>query len=200
MPIDVQALACDFYPFSGHKIFGPTGIGALFVREDVQAQMPPFMGGGAMIKRVSFDGTTYGDPPERFEAGTPHIAGAIGMGVACGYLSGLDLRRVAQYETELLRYALEGLASVPGLKIYGRAPNQAAVIAFNIEGIHGSDLGMIVDQQGIALRTGHHCTQPLMGRLGTASVARASFAFYNRRSDVDALVEALGVARELFAP
>jgi cysteine desulfurase/selenocysteine lyase len=195
---DVQALDCDFYTFSGHKTYAPTGIGVLYGKTALLEQMPPYQGGGDMIKTVSFEKTTYNDLPYKFEAGTPHIAGAIGLGVAVAYLEGLGLDRVAAYEQELLAYATERLSSAPGLRLIGTARERAAVLSFVIDGVHAHDVGTILDREGIAVRTGHHCAMPVMTRFGLAATARASLAFYNTREEIDALIGALDKVRELF--
>ena len=197
--VDVGALDCDFYVFSGHKLFGPSGIGALYGKPERLEAMPPFLGGGERILSVSFEKTTYAGVPHRFEAGTPDIAGAVGLGAAIDYLESLDLDAVATYESELLEYATERLREIDGLRIIGTAKRKIAVISFVLEGVHPHDIGTILDQEGIALRTGHHCAQPLMERFGVPATARASFALYNTRSDVDALVAGLARVREVFA-
>jgi len=198
MRVDVRALDCDFYAFSGHKTFGPTGIGALYGKAGLLERMPPFQGGGDMIKSVSFEKTVYNDLPYKFEAGTPHIAGAIGLGVALDYLEGLGLDRVATYERELLAYATEALSSVPGLRLLGTAREKAAVLSFVVEGIHAHDVGTILDREGIAVRAGHHCAMPLMARFGVAATTRASLALYNTREEIDALVKALETVHGIF--
>ena len=195
LPVDVQALDCDFYCFSGHKMCGPTGIGVLWGRESLLEAMPPWQGGGDMILAVSFERTVYNDLPYKFEAGTPHIAGAIGLGAAVDYLEALGLGRIAAAEHDLLAYATERLAGVPGLTIIGTAPEKAAVVSFTIDGVHPHDLGTILDHEGVAIRTGHHCAMPVMDFFGVPATARASFAFYNTRAEVDRLVDALDVAR-----
>ena len=195
MPIDVQALDVDFYVWSGHKVFGPTGVGVLYGKSEWLEKIPPYQGGGDMIKEVSFEGTTYNDLPHKFEAGTPNIAGGIGMGAAIDYLQGLDLEGLHQHEEDLLAYATERLLSIEGLKIYGTAKEKTGVISFLIDGCHHYDLGILVDRKGVAVRTGHHCTQPLMKRFGITGTIRASLAFYNSREDVDHLVDALNYAK-----
>jgi cysteine desulfurase/selenocysteine lyase len=199
MAVDVQTLGCDFYAFSGHKLYGPTGIGALWGHERLLNAMPPWQGGGAMIEQVSFEGTTFNTLPDKFEAGTPHIAGAIGLGAACAYLQNLGMARIAQREDEILKYAEAQLGTIDAVTIYGQVPHKAAVISFNLDGAHASDVGTILDRQGIAIRTGHHCTQPLMKRLGVSATARASFAFYNTLEEVDRFIEGVRTVRELFA-
>jgi cysteine desulfurase/selenocysteine lyase len=195
--VDVRALGCDFYAFSGHKMFGPTGIGVLYGREALLEAMPPWQGGGDMILTVSFTGTTYNALPYRFEAGTPHIAGAIGLGAAVDYLERIGMARIAAWEHELLAYATRRLASVPGLQIIGTAPDKASLVSFTLEGVHPHDLGTILDAEGVAIRTGHHCAMPVMEFFDLPATARASFAFYNTREEIDALVVALGRAREM---
>jgi cysteine desulfurase/selenocysteine lyase len=195
--VDVQELDCDFYCFSGHKMCGPTGIGALIGRETLLREMPPWQGGGDMILAVSFERTIYNDLPYKFEAGTPNIAGAVGLGAAVDYLEELGLERIADAEHDLLRYTTERLASVPGLEIIGTAADKAAVVSFTLKGVHPHDLGTILDSEGVAIRTGHHCAMPVMDFFGVPATARASFAFYNMRPEVDRLVDALNVAREM---
>jgi len=195
--VDVQALDCDFYCFSGHKMCGPTGIGVLYGRESLLAAMPPWQGGGDMILAVSFERTIYNELPWKFEAGTPHIAGAIGLGEAVDYLGELGLDRIAAAEHELLVYATDRLRALPGLEIVGTAARKAAVVSFTMQGIHPHDLGTILDSEGVAIRTGHHCAMPVMEFYGLPATARASFAFYNTRAEVDRLVEALELAREM---
>jgi len=197
MPVDVQALDCDFYCFSGHKMCGPTGIGVLYGRESLLEAMPPWQGGGDMILAVSFDRTVYNELPYRFEAGTPHIAGAIGLAAALDYLGNLGLDAIARTEHELLVHATKRLGEIPGLEIVGTAPEKAAVVSFTVDGIHPHDLGTILDHEGVAIRTGHHCAMPVMEFFGVPATARASFAFYNTREEVDRLVEALHLAREM---
>ena len=197
--VDVQQLGCDFYAFSGHKLFGPTGIGVLWARADLLREMPPYQGGGEMIRRVSFEGTTYNAPPFRFEAGTPNIAGAIGLGAAVNYLSTLDRQAAFQHEDEVLSYAVQRVENIDGLKRYGDAENQVGILSFLIDGLHPTDLGMLLDKQGVAVRTGHHCTQPLMSFFGVPGTVRASFALYNTIEEVDrfyyALEKACGLMR-----
>tara|TARA_R100001143_G_scaffold41626_1_gene37728 strand:+ start:1853 stop:3109 length:1257 start_codon:yes stop_codon:yes gene_type:complete len=196
-PVDVQAMDCDFYVFSGHKLFGPTGIGVLYGREELLNAMPPYQGGGEMIETVSFDGTTYNQLPYKFEAGTPDIAGAIGLAAAIDYVDSLDRAAAAEHEHALLAYATEKATQVPGLKLIGTATDKCAVLSFVLEGVHPSDLGMLLDQQGVAVRTGHHCAQPLMQQYGIPGTVRASFSFYNTFDDVDRLFAALDKARQL---
>ncbi len=196
--VDVRDLGCDFYALSGHKLFGPTGIGVLYGRAELLDEMPPYQGGGDMILSVSFARTTYAPAPAKFEAGTPHIAGVIGLGAAIDYLERLDPAQIMAHEVDLLTYATARLMEVPGLKIIGTAAHKAAVISFVLEGIHAHDVGTIVDQEGVAIRTGHHCTQPVMEFFGVPATARASFAFYNTREEVDVLFQALLKVREVF--
>ncbi len=198
MPIDVQELDADFYALSGHKMFGPTGIGVLYGKAKLLDAMPPYQGGGEMIRSVTFEKTTYAPLPAKFEAGTPHIAGAIGLGAAVDYLRGLSWEWIQHHEHDLLEYATEQLRFIPGLRIVGTAARKAAVISFVLEGVHAHDIGTILDQSGIAIRTGHHCTQPVMDRLGIPATARASFAFYNTREEVDALVRGVQEVRAVF--
>jgi len=197
LKVDLQALDCDFYCFSGHKMCGPTGIGILYGREAVLREMPPWQGGGDMILAVSFAKTIYNELPYKFEAGTPHIAGAIGLAAAVDYLEGLGLERIAAAEHDLLEYANRQLASIPGLRFIGTAEHKAAVVSFTLENVHPHDLGTILDHEGVAIRTGHHCAMPVMEFYGVPATARASFAFYNTRDEIDRLVAALQVAREM---
>lgn len=198
MPVDVQALGCDFYVCSGHKLYGPTGIGVLWAREEVLADMSPWQGGGDMIRSVTFEHTEYHELPWRFEAGTPHIAGAIGLGAAVAWLEQLGRERVAAHEEALLAAGEELLAGVSGLRFVGRARQRAAVLSFVLEGAHPHDVGTILDQEGIAVRTGHHCAQPVMARYGVPATVRASLGVYNRREDLEALVAGLARVREIF--
>ena len=196
--LDVVDLDCDFYTVSGHKMFGPSGIGALYVRESILEKMPPYQGGGDMISSVSFEKTTYNRLPFRFEAGTPNIAGAVGLGAAIDYLNELGMESIAAYEEELLDYGTEALRAVPGLRTIGEAGHKTSVLSFVLEGIHPHDIGTILDQEGIAVRTGHHCAQPVMDRFGVPATVRASLALYNTRADIDCLVQALDIVREVF--
>lgn len=198
-PVDVRALDCDFYAFSGHKMCGPTGIGVLYAREALLEQLPPWQGGGDMILQVSFAGTTYNELPYRFEAGTPNIAGAVGLGAAIDYLTRVSMKVVASYEAELLDYATDALLQVPGIKLFGTAAHKASVISFNLDGIHPHDVGTVLDQQGVAIRTGHHCAMPVMEFYGIPGTSRASLAFYNNRQDIDQLVAGLELAARMFA-
>jgi cysteine desulfurase/selenocysteine lyase len=197
--VDVQSLGCDFYAFSGHKLYGPTGIGVLYGREAVLQAMPPWQGGGDMILTVSFERTTYNTLPYRFEAGTPHISGAVGLGAAIDYVEGIGLERIAAWEHELLDYATDRLSAVPGLQIVGTAPDKASLVSFVLDGVHPHDLGTILDAEGVAIRTGHHCAMPVMDFFDVPATARASFAFYNTRAEIEALVAALETAREMLA-
>ncbi|HTG31910.1 MAG TPA: SufS family cysteine desulfurase [Thermoanaerobaculia bacterium] len=199
LTVDVQELGCDFYAFSGHKVYGPSGIGVLWGRAELLAAMPPWQSGGGMVHSVSFERTTYAPPPHRFEGGTPFIEGAAGLAAALDYLTALGLPAVAAWEGELLALATERLAAIPGLRIVGTARAKAAVLSFTMEGIHPHDLGTILDHQGVAIRAGHHCAQPVMERFGVPATARASFAFYNTVEEVEILAAALHRARELFA-
>ncbi|HSF06803.1 MAG TPA: cysteine desulfurase [Methylomirabilota bacterium] len=196
--VDVRNLGCDFYVFSGHKLLGPTGIGVLYGKAELLEQMPPWQGGGDMIKVVTFEKTTYHDPPYKFEAGTPHIAGAIGLGAAVDYVDTLGLDRIAAYEHELLAYGTKVLAALPGLRLIGTAREKASVLSFVMEGVHAHDVGTILDREGIAVRTGHHCAMPVMERFGVPATTRASLALYNTRAEIDALVQGLRQVREIF--
>lgn len=189
--VNVAELDCDFYCFSGHKMYGPTGIGILYGKAAWLESMPPYQGGGDMIERVTFEKTTFNRLPYKFEAGTPHIAGAIGLGAAVAYLNSLGRTAVAAYEDELLQYATERLQEIPGLRLIGTAPHKVSVLSFVIDGVHPYDAGTLLDQMGIAVRTGHHCAQPLMDWLGLSGTIRASLALYNTREEIDALVTAL---------
>ena len=191
--VDVQALDCDFYAFSGHKLYGPTGIGVLYGKRALLEAMPPFMGGGDMVDRVSFEKTTYAPVPLKFEAGTANYIGAIGLAEAMRFLRTLDMEAVEAHEQELLRYATEQLQRIEGLRIYGTTPNKCAILSFNVEGVHGYDMGMILDKLGIAIRTGQHCAEPVMHHFGVQGMCRASLALYNTREEIDALVR--GVER-----
>jgi cysteine desulfurase/selenocysteine lyase len=197
LPVDVRELDCDFYVFSGHKLYGPTGIGVLYGKEHLLEVMPPYQGGGEMITSVTFERTFYKEPPFKFEAGTPNVAGAIGLGAAIDYVTQLDRAAVATYEHDLLAYATRALRAVPGLRLIGTAREKTAVLSFELDGIHPHDVGTILDREGIAIRTGHHCTQPLMERFGVPATARASLAFYNTESEIDKLVAGLHAVREL---
>jgi len=198
MPVDVQALGCDFYVFSGHKVFGPTGVGILYGRRALLEAMPVYQAGGGMIGRVTFERTTYADLPYKYEAGTPNIAGVVGLAAALDYVTGVGLDRIAAYEHDLCAYATAALTSVPGLRLIGTAREKASVLSFVVGDIHPHDIGTILDRDGIAVRAGHHCCQPLMTRLGVAATARASLALYNTRDEIDALVASLHRVREVF--
>jgi cysteine desulfurase/selenocysteine lyase len=197
--VDVQALDCDFYVFSGHKVYGPTGIGVLYGKSPLLDAMPPYQGGGDMISSVTFEKTIYNKLPYKFEAGTPHVDGAIGLGAAIEYVNRLGMDNVAAYEHELLAYATEAVSAIPGIRLIGTAKEKAGVLSFLVDSIHPHDIGTILDQEGIAIRTGHHCAQPVMQRFGIAATARASFALYNTREEVDALVEGIQKVQEVFA-
>jgi len=199
LPVDVAALDCDFYAFSGHKVFGPTGIGALYAKARHLEAMPPYQGGGDMIRTVTFGKTDFADVPARFEAGTPNIAGAIGLAAALDYVEGVGRSAIAAHERDLLEYATGRLAAIPGLRIYGTAREKAAILSFTLEGMHPHDVGTILDAAGIAIRAGHHCAMPLMQRYGIPGTARASFALYNTRDEVDALAAGIEEAVRLFA-
>jgi cysteine desulfurase/selenocysteine lyase len=198
LKVDVTALDCDFYAFSGHKMFAPTGIGALVGKPEHLEAMPPWQGGGDMIASVTFEKTTYNRVPFRFEAGTPNIAGAIGLGAAADYLDAIGLDQVAAYEHDLLVYATEELAQVPGLTLVGTAREKASVLSFTLDYAHPHDIGTILDGEGVAIRTGHHCAQPVMERFGIPATARASLAVYNTRAEIDALVLGLAKVRAVF--
>ena len=198
MPVDVQALDCDFYTFSGHKTYGPTGIGVLYGKLPLLDAMPPYQGGGEMISSVSFEKTVYNKVPHKFEAGTPDISGPIGLRAALEYLQRLGMDNIARHEHELLTYATEKLSKVPGVRLVGTAQEKAGVLSFIMEGVHPHDIGTILDQEGIAIRTGHHCAQPVMTRFGLDATARASFGLYNTKDEVDTLVRGLEKVREVF--
>ena len=197
--VDMQALDCDFYAFSGHKMFGPTGIGVLYAKEALLESMPPYQGGGEMILAVDFEKTVYNQLPHKFEAGTPNIAGAVGLGATVDYLESIGMAKIARYEQHLLDYATGRLQEIPGLRIIGTAKKKASLISFVLGDIHAHDLGTIVDHDGIAIRTGHHCAMPVMNFFDVPATARASMAFYNTTEDIDRLAESLGRAREVFA-
>ena len=198
LPIDVAAIGCDFYTITGHKMFGPTGIGALYGRHELLDAMEPYQGGGEMILSVTFEKTTYNKVPHKFEAGTPHIAGAIGMGAAVDYLEAIGLDRIGAHEHELLRYTTETLSAIPGVRLVGTAKNKAAVVSFLVGDVHPHDVGTILDQEGIAVRTGHHCAQPVMERFGIAATVRASLALYNTPAEIDRLTAAVAKVQEVF--
>ncbi|MGB5809426.1 MAG: cysteine desulfurase [Polyangiales bacterium] len=198
VPVDVQALDCDFYAFSGHKLYGPTGIGVLYARERLLEGMPPYQGGGDMIRSVTFEETIYNDLPYKFEAGTPNIAGAIGLGAAIDYFTSWDPAEIHAHEHHLLQYANDALSSVDGLRLVGTAPHKVAAISFLMDQAHPHDIGTIIDAEGVAIRTGHHCAQPVMEHFDIAATARASLGIYNTTADIDALVRALEKVKELF--
>ncbi len=196
--VDVKALDCDFYVFSGHKLYGPTGIGVLYGKENLLNELPPYQGGGEMIETVSFEKTTYNKLPYKFEAGTPNYADTIAMAEAINYISEIGIENIANYETELLKYGEDKLKTIPGLEIIGTAQNKTSVISFNINGLHSFDVGMILDKMGIAVRTGTHCTEPVMAHYGITGTVRASFAFYNTKKEIDKLYEGLLKVVEMF--
>jgi cysteine desulfurase/selenocysteine lyase len=195
--VDVQDLGCDFYAFSAHKMYGPSGIGVLYGKAGLLASMPPYQGGGEMVRQVTFEESVYAAPPDRFEAGTPNIAGAVGMGVAVEYLEALGRESVAAHEQDLIHYATERLGELSGVRIIGTAREKAGVVSFVVEGVHPHDIGTIMDNEGIAIRAGHHCAMPVMRRFGVAATARASFGLYNTRAEVDALVRGIHRVREV---
>jgi cysteine desulfurase/selenocysteine lyase len=197
-PVDVQDLGCDFYVFSGHKLYGPTGIGVLYGRAELLEAMPPYQGGGEMIKSVTMEKTVYGDIPNKFEAGTPNIAGSIGLGVAIDYINDLGIDWIAAYEQELLEYGTDCLSGLSTVRIIGTAPVKSGILSFVMDGVHPHDIGTILDREGIAVRTGHHCAQPLMERYGILATSRASLAFYNTKEEIDALVKGLDRVLEVF--
>jgi cysteine desulfurase / selenocysteine lyase len=197
LPLDVKSIGCDFYCVTGHKMCGPTGTGALWARRELLDSMPPFLGGGEMIRTVSFDGTTFADAPHKFEAGTPNVAGFAGLGAAIDYLQGIGMQNIATRERQLLEYATSRLQAVPGLRIFGGAPDKAAVISFLIDGVHAHDLATLLDQEGVAVRSGHHCAHPLMQFYGVPATCRASLAFWNTETEVDAFVAAIARVRKL---
>ncbi len=199
LKVDMQALDCDFYAFSGHKMYGPTGLGILYGKKKLLEAMPPYQGGGDMIRSVTFEKTLYNDIPYKFEAGTPDIAGVIGLGAAIDYLGGIGIESIAAYEEDLLAYAEERISSIKGVRIIGTASRKASVISFVMDGIHPHDVGTILDREGIAVRTGHHCAQPVMDRFGIPATTRASLAFYNTVVEVDRLVAGIARVKELFA-
>jgi cysteine desulfurase/selenocysteine lyase len=198
MPVDVQALECDFYVVTGHKLYGPTGIGALYGRRSWLEAMPPYQGGGDMISSVTFERTTYNEVPHKFEAGTPHIAGVVGLGAAVDFIESVGFSAIVEHERQLLAYATTALEAVPGLRLIGTAPEKASILSFVLDGVHAHDVGTVVDTQGVAIRTGHHCTQPVMERFNVPATARASLAMYNTTTEIDQLVTALATVREVF--
>jgi cysteine desulfurase / selenocysteine lyase len=197
-PVNVSELDCDFYAFSGHKTYGPTGVGVLYGKVRLLEEMPPYQGGGDMISSVSFEKTTYNKLPYKFEAGTPDIAGVVGLGAAIEYLSSLGMEAVSAYEQELLEYATKAISSVPGVRLVGTARRKAAVVSFLLGEVHPHDVGTILDQEGIAVRAGHHCAQPVMDRFGIPATIRASLALYNTREEIDLLVNGLKKVSEVF--
>jgi cysteine desulfurase/selenocysteine lyase len=197
--VDVRDLGADFYAFSGHKLFGPTGVGVLWGRKALLDAMPPYQGGGDMIRTVSFKKTTYAALPNKFEAGTPNIAGVIGLGAVVDYLNGIDFDGAAAWEQELLAYGTKVLSEIGGLRLIGTAPHKAAVLSFVLENVHPHDIGTIVDQQGVAIRTGQHCTEPVMEHFGITATARASLAFYNTKEEIDRLAQAIAAVKEVFS-
>jgi cysteine desulfurase/selenocysteine lyase len=198
IPVDVQDLDCDFYAFSGHKLYGPTGVGVLYGKSELLDEMPPYQGGGDMILSVTFEKTEYNQLPHKFEAGTPNMAGVIGFGAAIDYIRGLGLDIVAEYEDRLLDYAVTRLRSIPGVRLIGNPENRVSLVSFVLDGIHAHDVGTILDQEGVAVRTGHHCAMPVMDRFGVPATVRASFACYNTKGEVDALVNSIEKVREVF--
>ena len=198
MPVDVRALDCDFFAFSAHKAYGPTGIGALYGKKKLLEAMPPYQGGGEMILSVSFEKTEFAEPPARFEAGTPDIAGAVGLGAALDYLKAVDMRALGAYEARLLEYAYEAIGRIPGLRIIGTARERASVLSFVLDNVHAHDVGTILDREGVAVRAGHHCAQPVMQHFGVPATTRASFALYNTERDVDRLAAAILKVQEVF--
>lgn len=199
MPVDVQEIGCDFFGLTGHKVYGPSGIGVLWGRRDLLARMRPFLGGGSMIESVTRDRITYGTPPNRFEAGTPPIVEAIGLGAALDYMMQIGRDEIAAYEAGLARYAHERIAELNFVRVYGSAENKGAILAFNVDGLHPHDVSTVVDRSGVAIRAGHHCAQPLMEHFGVPAMCRASFALYNTTAEVDTLITALKKAHDLFA-
>jgi cysteine desulfurase/selenocysteine lyase len=199
LPLDMRALGCDFYALTGHKLYGPTGTGALWARKELLQNMPPFFGGGEMIREVRFEKTTFAEPPHRFEAGTPNIAGFVGLGAAIDYVEAIGRERIGVYELALLAHATRALKTIPGLRIFGEAANKTAVISFLIEGAHAHDLATLLDHEGVAVRSGHHCAHPLMQFYGVPATVRASLAFYNTHDEVDRFVAAIRKVRKLLA-
>ncbi|HET6175734.1 MAG TPA: cysteine desulfurase [Candidatus Sulfotelmatobacter sp.] len=199
LPVDVQELDCDFYAFSGHKAYGPTGIGVLYGKSALLEAMPPYQGGGDMISSVTFEKTTYNKVPHKFEAGTPDMAGAVGLKAALEYLDGLGMENIGAHESELLAYATDAISMIPGVRVIGTAKEKTGVLSFVMDGVHPHDIGTILDQEGIAIRTGHHCAQPVMERFGVEATARASFGVYNTKWDIDTLVRGIQKVKEVFA-
>jgi len=198
MPVDVQSIGCEFYVATGHKLYGPTGIGVLVAKAERLEAMPPFLGGGDMIRSVTFERSTWNDLPYKFEAGTPNIAGAIGLGAAIDYIQSIGREAISAHEQELLRYGTAQLEAIRGVRIIGTAAHKSSILSFVMEGVHPHDIGTIVDREGVAVRTGHHCAQPVMDRFGIPATARASLAMYNTKEDLDALARALEKVREVF--
>jgi cysteine desulfurase/selenocysteine lyase len=198
IPVDVRDLGCDFYAFSGHKVFGPTGIGVLYGKRELLEAMEPYQGGGDMIRSVSFEETQYNDLPYKFEAGTPNIAGSVGLAAALDYVSALGLDAIAAHEDDVVTYATGQIEDIPGVRIIGTAAEKSGIISFLVDRVHAHDVGTVLDSQGIAIRAGHHCTMPLMKRFGVAATARASFALYNTKKEADALVAAIWKVKEMF--
>jgi cysteine desulfurase / selenocysteine lyase len=199
LPVDVQALGCDFYAFTGHKVYGPTGIGVLYGRFDLLSAMPPYQGGGEMILHVSFEKTEYQEPPHRFEAGTPHIAGAIGLGLALDFIEGLGREDILDHEEALTGYGVDALSQISGLRLLGAGQRRLGILSFDVEGVHSHDVSQVLDQHHVAVRAGHHCAQPLMERLGLTGTTRASLGVYNDEADIDRLAAAIEAAKEMFA-
>jgi cysteine desulfurase / selenocysteine lyase len=199
LPVDVQELGCDFYAFTGHKVYGPTGIGVLYARYEVLSAMPPYQGGGEMILRVSFEKTEYQDPPHRFEAGTPDIAGAIGLGLAIDFIEELGREHILDHEEALTGYGVDRLSQISGLRLLGAGQRRLGILSFDLDGVHPHDVSQVLDQHQVAVRAGHHCAQPLMERLGLSGTTRASLGVYNDEADIDRLAAAIEAAREMFA-
>jgi cysteine desulfurase/selenocysteine lyase len=199
LPVDVQDLDCDFFVFSGHKLFGPTGVGVLYGRESLLERMPPYQGGGDMIDTVTLERSTWAALPAKFEAGTPMIAQVMGLGAAIDYVGGIGFQAIGEWEQQLLTYATDGISAIEGIRLIGTARDKASILGFVLAGVHPHDVGTILDDAGIAIRVGHHCAQPVMQRFGVPATARASFAFYNTRAEVDALIDGLGTVKEMFA-
>jgi cysteine desulfurase/selenocysteine lyase len=199
LTVDVQKLGCDFYAFSGHKAYGPTGIGILYGKSDLLEAMPPYQGGGDMIRSVTFEKTIYNKIPNKFEAGTPNMSGAVGLNAALKYLNRLGMDNIAAHEAELLAYATDAISRIPGIRVIGTAKEKAGVFSFVMEGVHPHDIGTILDQEGIAIRTGHHCAQPVMERFGVDATARVSLGLYNTKQEIDALVRGIHNIRKVFA-
>lgn len=198
LPVDVGSIGCDLYAFSGHKLYGPTGIGVLYGREALLETLPPYQGGGDMIRRVTFEGTTFAPLPQRFEAGTPNVAGAIGLGAAIDYVTALGMAHIAAYEHRLLAYATEAVSTLRGVRLVGTAAHKASVLSFVMDSVHPHDIGTILDSEGVAIRAGHHCAMPLMDRYAVPATARASLGVYNTFEEVDALVRAIDKVKEIF--